>query len=116
MLSVLESQKDFSPESHNESAEYVKAMTKLVDFAKSTLESMSAYATKNNGLVGQLFTKDSDGNYQMGAFVLTTLSTEGVLQTGSNGNTQITRDKDGFTAYTPLSVNSPAKPPLDIRA
>ncbi len=115
-ISIIENLKDSLPNGHNESAAYVEAFTRVVEDAKLNLERTSIYAANRQGLNGQLFTKDSEGNYKVGAFVLTSSSTGGVLRTGSNGDTQISNGKGEFTAYALTSVSGPAEPPLDIRA
>ncbi|KAI4254896.1 MAG: hypothetical protein L6R35_007528 [Caloplaca aegaea] len=100
-------------------AAYIASVTEGVARAKSGLESLQTSATAHLGLQGQLAIQDGNGNYQLGAFVLTSTSADHTIRTGSNGATQIAHHGEEFQPYSPsqsLTSIDPAKPPLDVTA
>lgn len=70
-------------------AAIIAAVNEGVARAKSGLECLQTFATAHLGLQGQLTTQDGNGNYRLGAFVLTSSGADHTIRTGSDGVMQI---------------------------
>ena len=96
---------------------YVASVHKDVASAKSGLERLQTSAAAHLGLQGQLAVQDGNGNYQLGAFVLTSSGADQTIMTGSNGATQVAHQGGGFQPYNPvypLKLDDPVKTPLRV--